>query len=173
MKGQKLLVTMEDIPRYSVLKDVMDKKLKGSEAAHILGLSCVHLSRLKKRLLHEGFDGLLRKSPLSAPNKKISEKDVKQILTLRKKLYYDFNIMHFYGQTPQSHKIPSSQNALSLANRKVDVCLLEDNRLFVLYKNTILLESKLKTTNRIIKKKSEIERLLNQREYIAATENTT
>jgi len=71
---------MKDIQRYKVLKDVIDKKLKGSEAAHILGLSCVQLSRLKKRLLQEGFDGLLRKSPASAPHKKISEKDVKQIL---------------------------------------------------------------------------------------------
>jgi len=44
MKQQKLLVTMKDIQRYKVLNDVIDKKLKGTEAAHILGLSCVHIS---------------------------------------------------------------------------------------------------------------------------------
>ena len=97
---------MKDIQRYKVLKDVIDKKLKGSEAAHILGLSCVHLSRLKKRLLEEGFDGLLRKSPASAPHRKISEKEVKQIITLRKKLYYDFNIMHFMDKLHEVHKMP-------------------------------------------------------------------
>jgi len=61
---------------------------------------------LKKRLLEEGFDGLLRKSPSSAPHRKISEKDVKQILTLRKELYYDFNIMHFMDKLHEVHKIP-------------------------------------------------------------------
>lgn len=35
---QKLLVTMKDIQRYKVLKDVLDKKLKGVEAAQILTL---------------------------------------------------------------------------------------------------------------------------------------
>ncbi len=109
---QKLLVTMKDIQRYKVLKDVVDKKLKGSEAAQILGLSCVHMSRLKKRLFHEGFDGLLRKPPLSAPNKKISEKDVKQILTLRKKLYYDFNIMHFTDKLHEVHKMPNCYESI-------------------------------------------------------------
>lgn len=106
MKQQKLLVTMKDMQRYKVLNDVIDKKLKGTEAAHILGLSCVHISRLKKRLLKEGFDGLLRKSPASAPHRKISEEDIKEILTLRKKLYYDFNIMHFMDKLHEVHKIP-------------------------------------------------------------------
>ncbi len=74
MKGQKFLVTMEDIQRYKVIKVVMDKKLKGSEAARIHDLSCVRLSRLKKRPLYEEFDGLLGESPASASNKKTSEK---------------------------------------------------------------------------------------------------
>ena len=106
MRQQKLLVTMKDMHRYKVLKDVIDRKLKGTEAANILGLSCVHISRLKKRLLEEGFDGLLRKSPASAPHRKISEKEVQQILTLRKKLYYDFNIMHFVDKLREVHNIP-------------------------------------------------------------------
>lgn len=106
MEQQKLLVTMKDIQRYKVLKDVIDKKLKGSETAHILGLSCVHISRLKKRLFEEGFDSLLRKSPASAPHRKISDQEVKQILSLRKRLYYDFNIMHFMDKLHEVHKIP-------------------------------------------------------------------
>lgn len=72
MKQRKLLVTMKDIQRYKVPKDVIDKKLKGSEAAHILGPSHVHISRLKKRLLQEGLEGLPRKSPAAAPHKEIS-----------------------------------------------------------------------------------------------------
>lgn len=79
MEQQKLVVTTKD-KRYHVHKDVLDKKLKGSEAAQILGLSSAYLPRLKKRLLYDGFDGLLRKFPASAPHKKISEKDARQVL---------------------------------------------------------------------------------------------
>jgi hypothetical protein len=70
MEHQKLLVTMKDIQRYKVLKDVIEKKLKGTEASHVLGINHVHVSRLKKRLIQEGFDGLPRKSPASAPIRK-------------------------------------------------------------------------------------------------------
>ncbi len=86
MEQRKLLVTMKDIQKYKILKDVIEKKLKGTQAAQILNLTPVHISRLKKRLLNEGFHGLLRKLPTHAPNKNIHDKDVGNIIKLRKKL---------------------------------------------------------------------------------------
>lgn len=102
---QKLLVTMKDIQRYKVLKDVLEKKLKGVEAATLLNLSPVHISRLKTKLLRGGFEEILRKPPPSPPNKKISDADVQKILKLRKELYYDFNIMHFMDKLHEAHKL--------------------------------------------------------------------
>ncbi|GFP43569.1 hypothetical protein HKBW3C_02699, partial [Candidatus Hakubella thermalkaliphila] len=55
MKEQKVWVTMKDIQRYKVLKDVLDKRLKGIEAAQLLNLTPIHISRLKTRLLKRGF----------------------------------------------------------------------------------------------------------------------
>lgn len=106
MDQEKLLVTMKDIQKYKVLKDVTEKKLKGTQAAQILNLTPVHISRLKKRFLKDGFHGLLRKFPASRPNKKIYDKDIEKILKLRKELYYDFNIMHFMDKLHEFHKIP-------------------------------------------------------------------
>jgi hypothetical protein len=106
MDRQKLLVTMKDIQKYKVLKDVTEKKLKGTQAAQILNLTPVHISRLKRRFLKEGFHGLLRKTPTSRPNKKINDKDVENILKLRKELYYDFNIMHFMDKLHELHNMP-------------------------------------------------------------------
>lgn len=103
---QKLLVTMKDIQRYKVLKDVLDKKLKGVEAAQILGLTPVHISRIKAKLLRGGFEEILRKLPPSPPNKKIPESGLEKILKLRKELYYDFNILHFMDKLHEVHKIP-------------------------------------------------------------------
>jgi len=103
---QKLLVTMKDIQRYKVLKDVIDKKLKGIEAASLLNLSPVHISRLKTKLLAGGFEEILRKPPPSAPNRKISESESQKILKLRKELYYDFNVRHFMDKLHEEHKMP-------------------------------------------------------------------
>ena len=78
-----------------ILKDVIDKKLKGIEAAELLKLHPVHISRLKRELIQGGFEALLRKIPPQPPNQRVSDSTVKKILKLRKEIYYDFNILHF------------------------------------------------------------------------------
>jgi hypothetical protein len=97
---------MKDIQRYKVLKDVLEKKLKGVEAAALLNLTPVHISRLKAKLLKGGFEEILRKPPPSPPNTKITEPEIQRILKLRKEFYYDFNIMHFMDKLHEIHKLP-------------------------------------------------------------------
>jgi hypothetical protein len=96
---------MKDIQRYKILQEVINKRLKGTEAAVLLNLSCVHVSRLKQKLLKEGFEGLPRKLPLKPPNQKISDADKDKIKALRKELYYDFNILHFMDRLHENHNI--------------------------------------------------------------------
>jgi len=112
MKEQKLLVTMKDIQRYRLLKDVVDKKIKGIEAAAALGLTPVHVSRLKKRFIQGGFEALLRKPQGEPPNQKITESEVKRILKLRKDIYYDFNVQHFTEKLSEVHKIRYSYETI-------------------------------------------------------------
>ena len=47
----------------------------------------------------------------------------------------------------------------------MDVCTLEDKRILVLYKDSIICESKLSKSNKTHKKEKQIEDLLNNREY--------
>lgn len=101
----KLLVTMKDIQKYRVIKEIIEKKLKAYEAVDLLDLSYVHISRLKKRVLNEGFEGLLRKVSINPPNKKIFDSTTNEILNLRKDFYYDFNIMHFKDKLEENHNI--------------------------------------------------------------------
>lgn len=112
MKEQKLLVIMKDIQKHKILKDVIDKKLKGTEAARVLGLTPVHISRLKKRFLGGGFEALLRKPPEHPPNQKIFAHHMQKILKLRKDIYYDFNISHFMDKLHEVHKIPYSYESI-------------------------------------------------------------
>lgn len=112
MKGERLLVTMADIKRYRILKDVIEKELKGTEAAQLLNLSVVHISRLKKRLLADGFEGSLRRPLTTPPNNKIPEHDIKAIIRLRRKIYYDLNIMHFMEKLRELHKLAYSYESI-------------------------------------------------------------
>lgn len=121
MRQQKLLVTMKDVQRYKVLKDVIEKKLKGIQAAEVLKLSAVHVSRLKAKLINGGFEAILRKPPPKPPNQKISASVVQRILKLHKKLYYDFNILHFTEKLQEVHKLDYSRESIRQLLIKADV----------------------------------------------------
>lgn len=110
MKEPKVLVTMKDIQRYRVIKDVLEKKLKAIQASQILGLSYIHLLRLKKKAGEAGFKGLLR-SGREAPNK-IPAKLANIIVTLHKEHYHDFNIMHFKDKLDEIHNIHLSYETI-------------------------------------------------------------
>ena len=106
----KFLVTMKDIQRYKVLKDAIDKKLKGSTAALILNLSPVHISRLKQKVIKAGLQGLLR--PRHPALNKIPQKTIKALVFLRQEYYYDFNLMHFKDKLEESHNIKLSYESI-------------------------------------------------------------
>ena len=54
---------------------------------------------------------------------------------------------------------------MSFARRKVDVCILENNRILILYKGSVIAESKLSKNNKVFKQEKKIENLLNLRDY--------
>ena len=93
MKEERFIVTTRDIQRYRILKDCLEKRIKATQASHIIGLSYIHTSRLKERVLQRGLKGLLR---ISNPSpRKIPKKIVRKICYLYREHYWDFNILHF------------------------------------------------------------------------------
>jgi hypothetical protein len=56
---------------------------------------------------------------------------------------------------------------LSFARRKLDVCILEDSRILILYRGSIICQSKLSKNNKICKKEKKIKNLLNFRDYFS------
>lgn len=103
-------VKMKDIRKYEVLKGVLEKRIKGYQAAQLLGYSKVHISRLKKRLQKNGFEGLLRSKRLSSKKTHLSL--VEEIVKLYRGTYYDFNIMHFKDKLEEIHSIKLSYETI-------------------------------------------------------------
>ena len=56
----KWIVTMKEIHRYKVLKEIIEKKLTAKEASSLLSLSYRHTLRLKHRIIKQGFEGILK-----------------------------------------------------------------------------------------------------------------
>jgi len=103
-------VTMKDIRKYEVLKEVLEKRIKGYQAAQLLGYSKVHISRLKKRLQKNGLEGLLR--PKKPSSKKLPIFVREKIARLYKEVYYDFNVMHFKDKLEEVHNIKLSYETI-------------------------------------------------------------
>lgn len=67
---EKLIITMKDIKRFEILQQLINKQIKGYQAAYLLGYHPVHVSRLKQKILKYGFKALLRskgESPSKIP----------------------------------------------------------------------------------------------------------
>lgn len=110
MKEQRVLVTMKQIQRYRILKDVLDKRTKAVEASRILNLSYVHILRLKNKVARLGLSGLLR--PYREAHNKIPKSKAKIIAALYKEHYPDFNIMHFKDKLSGVHNICLSYESI-------------------------------------------------------------
>jgi len=110
MEDTKLLVTMKDIKRHDIIQDVLAKRLKGTEAAELLGIHYIHFLRLKKKVETSGIHGILRHGR-EAPNKKI-DKLSKIVAKLYRKYYYDFNMSHFNEKLSEHHGISLSYESV-------------------------------------------------------------
>ena len=89
-------LTMKDVKKYEILKQVTTKQLKGTEAAILLGCHPVHISRLKKKVIASGIQGILR--PKLPSNRKHSRHSRKQPNPLFKRnLREPRTVIHFFS----------------------------------------------------------------------------
>lgn len=105
------IVMEEEWKRHFVMKEVIEGKMRLSEACEVLGLSYRQILRLKRRFLSLGFEGLLRQKPESPPNLKITDEVREKIIEIRKNLYWDFNILHFKEKL-QEHGVSLSYESI-------------------------------------------------------------
>lgn len=114
-----MYLNMQDVNKYEILSLVLHKKIKGYEAAQILGYTQVHISRLKKKVKKLGLSAFVRHK--RKPHNIMPVKTRDRILSLHRELYWDFNIMHFRDKLTEEHNIKYSYEAL----RKI---LIKDNQ---------------------------------------------
>lgn len=98
-------MSQKEMDRSDIIGRVMRKELMGVEAAKLLKLSTRQVKRLKVVVKKHGFKGLVHKGRGKPSNRRIPEKERKQIAELLHEHYHDFKPTHASEKLRDVHHI--------------------------------------------------------------------
>lgn len=96
--------------RKEVILKAINKKINWIQAADILGISPRHMRRLKERWERHGYGGLRDYRCGKPRRKRIPVKTIEEVCRLKKTVYPDFSVKHFYEYITEKHKLALSYN---------------------------------------------------------------
>ena len=91
-----------------VILRAIDGRLKWYHAAEILGISDRQMRRWKVRYERGGYDGLFDRRRQRPSPKRVPLAMVRDVLTLYRERYFDYNVLHFHEKLQTVHGIPLS-----------------------------------------------------------------
>jgi len=100
-----ITMSQKEVKKYDIIKKVINKELKGSEAARLLGLTARHVRRLKRRVKESGIKGLIHSGRGKPSNHKVPDKERQKIKDLLHKHYPDFGPLLASEKLEERHGI--------------------------------------------------------------------
>ena len=83
-------MTEKELEKYDVIKNLIDKKINGTDASKQTGLSIRHVKRLKCSVIKSGVEGLIHKGRGRESNRKLDPDIIRKVSIFLRKKYYDF-----------------------------------------------------------------------------------
>lgn len=96
--------------RKEVMMKAIEKKITWIQAADILGITPRQMRRLKKRWEAQGYDGLIDYRGGKPRRQRIPLKTIQELCRLKKEVYPDFSVQHFYEYATEKHGLQLSYN---------------------------------------------------------------
>jgi hypothetical protein len=90
MTKKLISMTEKELSRYDVIKNLIDKKINGTDASKQTGLSIRHVKRLKCSVIKSGVEGLIHKGRGRESNRKLDPDIIRKVSIFLRKKYYDF-----------------------------------------------------------------------------------
>jgi hypothetical protein len=90
MTKKLIIMTEKELNKHSIIKDLINKKINGTDASKLLGVTVRQVKRLKATVLKHGAKGLAHKGRGKKSNKKLDSNILEKIKVLLKEEYYDF-----------------------------------------------------------------------------------
>ena len=96
--------------RKEIILKAINKQITWIQAADILGITARHMRRLKWRYETYGYGGLQDNRSGKPRRKRIPTKTIEELCRLKKEVYPDFSVRHFYEYAAGKHKLKISYN---------------------------------------------------------------
>lgn len=96
--------------RKEIILKAINKTITWIQASDILGVTPRHMRRLKARWEKGGYGGLRDCRGGKPRRRRIPLKVIEELCRLKKEVYPDFSVQHFYEYATQKHKISLSYN---------------------------------------------------------------
>jgi hypothetical protein len=112
MGKQLITMTKKESERYDIIKNLINKKIDGTQASIQLNLSVRQTKRLKAKVKKCGIQGIIHKSRGKESNKKTDSKLINKITKITEKNYSDFTSQLTYEKLTEIHNISLSYSTI-------------------------------------------------------------
>lgn len=107
--NELITMTKKEARRYEIIKDLIAKKIDGTEAAKSLNLSIRQTKRIKARTIELKIKGVIHGNRGKPSNRKINEKIIEEAKKHLKEIYHDFNPLLAQEKLFELHDIKLSK----------------------------------------------------------------
>lgn len=105
-------MSQKEVKRYDIIKKLLNKELNGTEVSEILKLSIRQIRRIKGKVKEKGIKGLIHSNRGKRSNRKMPEKEEKNIIELINKYYSDFGPLLASEKLEEIHRIKRDKSTI-------------------------------------------------------------
>ena len=98
--------------RREVITKVLARQLTWIQAAQVLGVTPRHLRRIRRHCERWGISAVMDQRGGRPRRKRIKPRTVELLIRLKRDVYADFSVLHFYEQVTEKHQVKVSCNWL-------------------------------------------------------------
>ena len=114
--------------RREVITKAIAKQLSWVQAAEIIGVTPRQMGRIRWRVEHDGLDAIMDQRGGRPRRKRIKAGTIELLCRLKRDLYPDFSLRHFYEHVSEKHRVKISYNWLRLMLQEAGIVAKEPAR---------------------------------------------
>ena len=115
--------------RREVITKAITRQLTWAQAAVVLGITERHMRRIRRVVEHYGMEAVLqRRGGRTTQRRRIKAATIELLVRLKRDVYPDFSVRHFYEQVSEKHQVKVSYNWLRLMLQEAGVVEKEPAR---------------------------------------------
>ena len=109
MTQQTIIMTQKELSRYEIIKNLIGRKINGTEAGKQIGLSVRQVKNIKARVIKQGLKGVIHKNRGRKGNRRINSKIIERVKQNLKNRYFDFQPSFAMEKLRDEHQVKLSK----------------------------------------------------------------